>query len=590
MRKCSKVIIVMIFVLAGAGCRRLDPVLPGASAAITVTPTTNPSSVVGLITTPATPAPASETPMGKITTPAVPAPATETPTPDAGDDTENYRAEFEGTSVIFTIYHPKEAEQASGRHEDLSLFINRNGHRFELPASGNGVPLGYLVNDPLSVGNPPQFYNLDEDAEAEIVLELLENGTDCCAHTIIGDYAPAPEADPDYYYVFTWNTWGPSRTFPRFLDLDEDGTMELISQDEEFSSYFGPFTESEAAPIQVWRYNPEGLQDVTRDFPESIRQDAANWWSSYTNELSDWFGRPAALSATVADQCMLEDALGEGEIDWNQAEEIFAGSTQGATISWQDYLMQLSSALEADGYTCQRISSTLPVPAASPLPTRLPLVPIRFDTVSFAYDPSLVSEITSESLLANPNIPEPFTLPDYLKITMDGDIFCNNLASIYIIPVNEYIQINPGVEQTLSELRNLLDLKPTGLHPGQKIPRLPDVTAAQVMQASISYFDFQNGSGVRSLLLYTNGWIWADVCLFQYTFQGLTHDGRYFISATIPIFIPVLDEKNVKGKYFFNDLDYYIQYIEALVSAQPAESFSPDLSILDDMMRSLLVE
>ena len=573
MRRYPKFIIVMILVFVGAGCRRLDTIPPSASVAITVTPTSKSSSAAGL-----------------TTTPALPSQASDTPTSDAESETESLRVEFEGISVLFKFDQPKGERQTSGRLDDLRLQISRYGQlAYQYPAARFGVPPGYLVNYPLSIVNPPQFYNLDEDTELEIVLEVLENGTHCCAHTIIGDYTPN-ETDPYSQYVFTWNTWGPSRNTPRFLDLGEDGKKEIISHNEQFSSNFGPFAISKAAPIQIWRYTPDGLRDVTGNFPESIRQDASRWWNSYINEESDLFGHSAALSAYVADQCMLEYAIGEEEIDWNQAEEIYDDSTQGVTKSWQDYLMQLLSALDANWYTCQEIFPPLSVPTASPQPTRLPLVPISFDPVSFSYDPSLASEIIAESILADPNVPDYFKLPNHLLITIDGDTRCNSSAWIHIIPVDEYIQINPEVEMTLTDLRNLLNLKPAALPPGEKIPYLPHLNAAQVIQAGISYFDFQNGSGVRSLLYYTQNLTLADVCSFQYTFQGLTHDGRYFISAWIPIFIPVLDENSVKGKYFFNDVNTFRQYLEALVNAQPAESFSPDLSLLDDMMRSLLVE
>jgi len=120
--------------------------------------------------------------------------------------------------------------------------------------------------------------------------------------------------------------------------------------------------------------------------------------------------------------------------------------------------------------------------------------------------------------------------------------------------------------------------------------RETDFRAVSYRRANAGYLDFQNGSGLRSLLLYTQNLIKADVCSFEYIFQGLTYDGRYLISATMPIFIPVLEEDNVKGKIFFNHQDIYIRYIEALVSAQPSQSFIPDLAVLDEMMRSLIIK
>jgi len=508
--------------------------------------------------------------------------ATEKPTSEPESETESYTVVFEGISVLF---------ERSTR-EDLDRFFLQISSNGQLAYESWAVPQswqGWFLSGPLSIANPPQFYNLDEDPEVEIVLEILEDGTQCCAHTIIANYAPE-DTHPFFQYEFTWHIWEPSRNFPSFLDLDQDGKLELVSQNEGFSPTFGSFETSEAAPIQIWHYSPDGLRDVTIDFPESIRQDADRWWGAYANEESDLFGHPAALSAYVTDQCMLEDQTGGKAIDWDRAERIYHDSAQGVEKPWEDYLLQLLGALDANGYSCQIDIPSMSVPVVSPTPTRLPLAAITFEPVNFSYDPALLSEIISESIPASPDAPEAFRLPDHVYITMDVNTPCDRSAWIYSIPVEEYIQINPGVEATLTDLRNLLELKPTALPYDKKIPHLPHPNAAQVMQASISYLEFQNGSGVRSLLIYTQNLIRADVCNFQYIYQGLTHDGRYFISATIPIFIPVLEENSVKGKIFFNHQEIYIRYIEALVSAQSLENFSPDLSFLDAMMRSLLVE
>jgi hypothetical protein len=90
-----------------------------------------------------------------------------------------------------------------------------------------------------------------------------------------------------------------------------------------------------------------------------------------------------------------------------------------------------------------------------------------------------------------------------------------------------------------------------------------------------------------------------------YVFQGLTHDGRYYISAFLPVSAPFLpdhvDEPHtvpaVDGVIFprfdsssFNSLyDRYQRTITQKLDSTPPEEFSPTLSNLDELIESLQV-
>jgi hypothetical protein len=193
-------------------------------------------------------------------------------------------------------------------------------------------------------------------------------------------------------------------------------------------------------------------------------------------------------------------------------------------------------------------------------------------------------------LLADPNNPDDLKLTDHLLITIEEQTPCTDPAHIHVIPLDDYIRVNPAVEQAVADFRDFLSLRPAAIPPAERILDLPRSNAAQAMKTAISYLDFHNGSGARALILYTQNLTFASGCSFDYVFHGLTHDGRYLLTARIPIYIPVLDQNSVQGKYLFNERNYYVQYIQALVGGQIAESFNPDLSILDEMMRSFLIE
>ena len=80
-----------------------------------------------------------------------------------------------------------------------------------------------------------------------------------------------------------------------------------------------------------------------------------------------------------------------------------------------------------------------------------------------------------------------------------------------------------------------------------------------------------------------------------YTFQGLTHDSRYYVVAILPASNPILpaDGSTIPGDdygAFADDFANYVTDIEMQLSAQAASSFAPDLVLLDEMIQSLKAE
>jgi hypothetical protein len=72
------------------------------------------------------------------------------------------------------------------------------------------------------------------------------------------------------------------------------------------------------------------------------------------------------------------------------------------------------------------------------------------------------------------------------------------------------------------------------------IPFLPLLNAAQDLQAQVTYLDFDGGSGVRFITHYgqePRPYVNDELL---YTFQGLSADGRYYVSVTFPINAAIL--------------------------------------------------
>lgn len=107
------------------------------------------------------------------------------------------------------------------------------------------------------------------------------------------------------------------------------------------------------------------------------------------------------------------------------------------------------------------------------------------------------------------------------------------------------------------------------------IPVLPPVEALQLFCSQIRHLDFAGGSGVRFITRYTMEPSPTTNENIFYTFQGLTTDGRYYISAFFPITANGLPETPVT-----------LATINFLNRLTPA-GFTPDLAWMDDIIESL---
>jgi hypothetical protein len=218
---------------------------------------------------------------------------------------------------------------------------------------------------------------------------------------------------------------------------------------------------------------------------------------------------------------------------------------------------------------------------------------VNFENVSFCYSPSIASGLTSEVTAEElSEMDESFNQPQHVKFTFQGyaisPTFHTPLLQVFSVPA--YTQINSTVAQIVIDLQNAIQSKTTTL---DQMPFLPSWNAAQFTVMQVKYLDFQNGKGVRYLTQYGQSyWPITNENMF-YTFQGITDDGKNYISAILPVGNPILP---ANGDAYQGDIaalgdnfDAYLADIKTKVDAQPAESFNPQLNQLDALMQSFLV-
>jgi hypothetical protein len=241
---------------------------------------------------------------------------------------------------------------------------------------------------------------------------------------------------------------------------------------------------------------------------------------------------------------------------------------------------------------------TIPVPTPPILctaevdePPPPPGPDVSYQGVSFSYDDNLATSVTPEMVPEQVDAAvEPWNTPEYVQFTFNGyplpDAF--HTPRIMVFPTDAYNAINPTAGDTIYQLNQLLQNQPTN---PEAIPFLPVFNAAQYMQAQVKYIRFQNGEGVRFLTQYgQDAWPINNNEMF-YTFQGVTDDGQFYISAVLPISHPGLpDPETVTvDESFYEDFINYVAVTEGQLSAESPDSFTPTLSMLDSMIESLLM-
>ena len=218
---------------------------------------------------------------------------------------------------------------------------------------------------------------------------------------------------------------------------------------------------------------------------------------------------------------------------------------------------------------------------------------ICFEAICFSYDESIACNVNGEIVPASDG--EMWdNYPAYVKFSFD----CYPLADTFhepeirIYPVADYEARVEMINEIVGDMDALLSSRPPE---PENVPFLPMWNAAALFRSKISYVDFQNGSGVRFLTQFGQAaWPINNQDMF-YTYQGLTEDGAYYVSAILPASNPILpangDDAIPAGDQiaFSENFLTYIDDIRGQLNGQTPESFTPNLIFLDEMIGSLRV-
>jgi hypothetical protein len=242
---------------------------------------------------------------------------------------------------------------------------------------------------------------------------------------------------------------------------------------------------------------------------------------------------------------------------------------------------------------------------------------VSYQKVEFYYANNLATDVNATVMPAcvlrqasdKPDCAVPkhlaFTLVGYRAPQPENSFYLS--PSIRIYPIAEFrkvLAISPYLQTFDTEVRSLQKL--LGKKPASwqgKIPYLPYVDATQSFHAHLKYIKFKGGQGVGSVVRYDTENSLVQDRQLAYTFQGITNNGRYYISATFPIAAPSLNFPK-DGSITLHEgyhlpssvsLSYqqekkyqvYLKRMRNKLEKMPAEKYAPNLELLEELVGSL---
>jgi len=259
-------------------------------------------------------------------------------------------------------------------------------------------------------------------------------------------------------------------------------------------------------------------------------------------------------------------------------------------------------AANTSGFITQAPQAVTTVPTAPQIPeaTVCGSTPTgtSYGGVSFSFDPVVANNVTPRTVPANtpPQDAAPWDAanPEYIQFKFSGYLLSGTdfepILEVY--PVMEYENVNAAAIEKIDSLRQFLKDNPTN---PENIPFLPTLNAGQMLHAGVAYLNFKNGSGGRYLTQYGQSFAPINNQSMFYTFQGITNDDMYYVSAIFPLSHPDLPADDSIAPFgdpqaFSDNFPQYVLGVKTNLNSQDPSSFTPSLALLDALIQSLEVQ
>ena len=239
--------------------------------------------------------------------------------------------------------------------------------------------------------------------------------------------------------------------------------------------------------------------------------------------------------------------------------------------------------------TIQAITATAPTNTAAPQG-----LPVSFANTHLVIPNGLADGVsgTNTTEVELPYInPALGDMPQHIVLELHGYPL-SNAAKLMIFHASDYAQYSDLTQKLISALKSF------GYSPGQPLPQDFPVGDAFYVQANT--VSFQDGQGLRYLTQFDLAVSPINNYELFYYFHGLTKDGKYYVSAILPVNVSFLPANSYSNEptppngvpFDGTNSGTYLQYMPAITqklnSARP-EDFNPPLTTLDALIQSIAV-
>jgi hypothetical protein len=161
---------------------------------------------------------------------------------------------------------------------------------------------------------------------------------------------------------------------------------------------------------------------------------------------------------------------------------------------------------------------------------------------------------------------------------------------IYVLPIGDYADVSSLAVERIVRLRMLLSGRPP--QAGEELPVLPTFNSAQDLRGHLRTLAFDGGRGLRFIARYSQSAMPVTNPAVFYTFQGLTNDGHYYVSAFFPLYIAHLPDNIAIDDWDAFNVAYaaYLAQIAITLEELAPTEFEPDLTHLDALVASIRVD
>lgn len=365
-----------------------------------------------------------------------------------------------------------------------------------------------------------------------------------------------------------------------------------------FASYRDAPADKPAAN-DLYLMQADGAQ-VTRLTNDLARNGGPKWSPDGSRIAFDFFDGEGVVDGDVAggdvylinadgsgQQRLTDDTTGGRQPSWSaDGTRIVFASARNDAATFDLFTVG------ADGANVTQLTTSVandaePAYAPDPQAARSGDTEANYNGVSFRSTAAIADGVAGQVVARNQYYDT--TLPAYTEFTFVNPRHTGNLQSwLRVFPVSELRALPEEFSQAIDAREPM-----------------PPLRATRILGVQEQPLKFVNGDGKRAVVLYSQSVTALTNADLFYTYQGLTDDGKSYVSLAIPVAAPNLPASmdvvlanqfpalpyDASNQDAFNTaVELFNQEATAQLAALDPAAFTPSLTALDDLVRSLKVE